>query len=148
VTNVVLDYGGLIASATWQIDPSRFGNWVAVTGSEGLTAVTAASGTLGTDPRGRWEVVESFPSVIEQATLTARGPALLAQTEVLDVDWSVTLTQGTWQGPDHIWIGDTITLAVNDGMWNFADPYRVVEMQIDIGESGEETVTLALVAAP
>jgi hypothetical protein len=147
VTNVVLDYGGLISSATWQVDPSRFGNWVGVTGSEGLTAVTASSGTLGTDPRGRWEVVESFPTIINQAVLTARGPALLAQTEVLDVDWSVTLTQGVWQGPSHFWIGDTITLAVNDGMWNFADPYRIVEMQIDIGDSGEEAVTLSLVAA-
>ncbi len=147
VTGVVLDYGGVISSASWQVDPTRFGNHVAVTGSEGLTPVTATSGTVATDPRGRWERVESYPSVVEQATLTARAPALLAQTSVLDVDWTVTLTPGRWLGPTHFWIGDTVTLAVKDGPWNFADPYRVVEMQIAIGESGEEVVQVSLVAA-
>lgn len=147
VKSVVLDYGGVVSSATWQVDPSRFANFVGVTGSEGLTAVTATSGTIATDPRGRWEAVESFPSVIEQATLTARAPALLAQTEVLDVDWTVVLTPGTWLGSAHFWVGDTITLAVNDGPWNFSAPYRILELQVAVGENGEEVVTLGLVAA-
>lgn len=147
VTNVVLDYGGLVSAAAWQIDPGRFANHVAVTGSEGLTPVTATSGTIGSDPRGRWELTEGSPSVINQATLTARAPALLAQTSVLDIDWQATLKPGVWNGPSHFWIGDTVKFAVNDGPWNFSDPYRIVEMQIAIGEDGQEDVTLSLVAA-
>lgn len=147
VTNVVLDWRGVVSAAVWQPDPSKFGNWVAATGAEGLTVATASSAGLGTDPRGRYERVESHPSIINQSVLNARAPALLAAAEVLAVDWQVTLTPGTWQGAGHIWLGDTVTLAVKDGMWNFADPFRVVEIQVSVGESGDEVVQLSLVAA-
>lgn len=146
-TGVVLDYGGAVTSAFWQIDPTRFGNWVGVSGAEGLTPVTAAATGLATDPRGRWEWIESYPTITNQATLDARAPALLAQAEVLGVDWTVTLAPGRWGGPDHFWIGDTVIFAVNDGPWDFAAPHRIIEMQVDIGDHGDETVTLKMVAA-
>lgn len=144
---VVVDYGGIVASARRQFDPTRFANSVAVTGSEGLTPATAVTGTIGTDPRGRFEVVESFPSIIDQSTLTNRTPQLLAQTSVLADQWTAVMTAGRWEGQSHIWIGDTVTFAVKKGRHNFADPYRVTELQIAVGESGEETVQLELVAA-
>lgn len=144
---VVLDYGGLVAKVHRQLDPKDFANSVLVTGAQGLTPVASVTAGIGTDPKGRLETSKGYPSITEQSTLNDRGPWLLDQTSVLRPTNSVTLRPGRWGGPTHIWLGDPVTLAINSGRLAVNDSHRVVEISVQPGDDGTETVTLGLLAA-
>lgn len=152
---VVLDYGGLVSAARLQ-GPAAYANAVIVTGKEGLTPVAAQHADILTDPRGRWELTESFPTVEQQASLTARAPALVDQLHELRAPWIVTIAQvldeitgeptgrSRWNGPAHIWLGDTITFRLQSGRFDFAAPYRIAEIGVDVGDNGSEVVKMGL----
>src|SRR6185436_5684959 len=70
----ILDFGGLIGSVSGQLDPADFANVATAIAGEGLTPAVAATDDVATDERGRWETVESFPTVSLQATLDAKAP--------------------------------------------------------------------------
>jgi hypothetical protein len=144
---VVLDYGGLISSARRQLDPNDFANSALVTGSSGLTPVTATTADIATDPRGRWETSAGYPSILNQSTLDARGPWLADQAAVLRPTWSATMRPGRWGGPSHVWLGDTVVLVVRSGRLNVAARHRVVEVGVQPGDDGDDTVTFGLLAA-
>lgn len=144
---VVLDYGGLISRINRQLDPKDFGNSTLVTGTQGLTPVANTTAGIGTDPRGRWEISAGFPTIQDQPTLDARGPWVLGQASTLRPTHRVVMRPGRWEGPTHIWLGDTVTLAFKSGRLNVADPYRVAEVSVQPGEDGTETVALGLLAA-
>jgi hypothetical protein len=146
-TNVVLDYGGVVARVARQLDPKDFANSVLVTGAQGLTPVATDTGTIGADPRGRWESSAGYPTIIEQATLNARSPWLLDETSTLRPTHTVTLRPDRWSGMSHIGLGDTVVLAVNSGRLVINDAHRVVEISVQPGDAGTETVTFGLVAA-
>lgn len=144
---VVLDYRGLVSRVNRQLDPKDFANSELVTGAQGLTPAAAVTAGIGTDPRGRWELSAGFPSIIEQATLNARSTWVLAQASTLRPTYTVVLRPGRWLGPSHIWLGDTVTLAIKSGRLSLADPFRVAEISVQPGEDGTETVALGLLAA-
>lgn len=156
---VVVDHGGLASRVRYNVDPSAdYGNHALVTGKDGLTPVSATSATIASDPRGRIEVSEAYPTVEEQATLNARAPQLLADIEVLRPTYLVTLAQekdddgqdlpsSRWKGPAHIWKGDTVNLSVHSGWLNVDDEFRVLQLEVAWGDSGSEVVTLGLVPA-
>jgi hypothetical protein len=58
--------------------------------------------------------------------------------------YTVRLKRGGWQGPDHIWLGDTVRLIIPSGRLDVDTTARVHEVAIDIDEDGGETVTLTL----
>ena len=64
-----------------------------------MSFVTAG---IGTDPRGRWEAAAGYPTIVEQATLTARAPWLLDQSSTLCPVYWVTLAPGRWEGATHM----------------------------------------------
>jgi hypothetical protein len=145
---VVLDYPGRITAIDYAFDPGGFGNVAMAIGSNTTTPVLATSGTIATDPRGRWERAVASPSIVEQATLTARAPFLLAQMETIRVDYRVTLRPNTWGGPTDVWLGDTVKLAVKSGnVQESMTPHRVTEITATPGDDGTEAIQFALVAA-
>lgn len=152
---VVLDFRGLVRSARRTFIADENGNHVIVTGGDGTTPVEASSAGIASDPRGRIELADAYPSVVEQSTLDARAPQLLADVEVIRPEWTVVLNmvdeaggRSRWEGPDHVWLGDTVTLGVRSTpRLNVADAYRVLEVSIADGIDGDEVVSLGLVAA-
>lgn len=147
---VKLDYGGLVTNVQYSYDPGDFANAVLVTGDQATTPVAAATAGIGTDPRGRWELAQGFPTISVQATLNDRAPWLLSQTSQVRPDYRVKLKPGRWDGPAMLWTGDTVYPAFKRG-WLTEDgsnAHRAVEIQIVAGESGEEDVQVGLLAVP
>lgn len=144
---VVLDYGGAISRINRQLDPKDFANSYLVTGSQGLTPVAAVTAGIGADARGRWETSAGYPTIVEQPTLNARGPWVLAQASTLRPTYTVTLAPGRWQGRSHIWLGDTVKLGARSGRLNIGDLFRVAEISVQPGDDGTETVSMGLLAA-
>lgn len=146
---VSLDYGsgGVLAGVRRVLSPSDFANAVMVTGGETTTPVLAVAAGIATDPRGRWAHTEAFANVSLQSTLTARAPWLLARTSVPRPEWAVRLRRGAWGGPDHIWLGEVVNVAVKSGRLSTQTSQRVVEISASIDEDGEEQVDIGLVSA-
>lgn len=145
---VVLDYGGLLTSARRVLNPADFANVALVTGSDETVPVEEVAGDVGTDPRGRWEVSQSFPSIVDQGTLDDRAVWVLGESSTLKPDWVVQFTLGRWGGPDHVWLGDIVTLAVRSGRLAVNAAHRVVELSVALDEAGRETVSAGLLAEP
>lgn len=144
---VVLDYGGLVSRVRRELSPGDFANSTLATGSQGLTPEVDVTAGIGTDPRGRWESSAGFPTIIEQTSLAAKAPWMLAATSTLRPAYSVTLTPGRWEGFSHVGLGDTVTLAINSGRLAVNSPFRVVEVSVQPGIDGDETVLLGLLAS-
>lgn len=148
VTGHVLDYGGVVAAASSSPSVGDDGNVAIALGSpDATTAEVRQSATIGTDPRGRWEIFDGQPSVTQQATVAARAAWLLAAAEAERPDWVVKLTPGRWNGRADWWLGDTVTLVIRDGDLDISEPARVGEISVSIGASGEEIVTVGLVTS-
>ena len=123
------------------------------TGSEETTPATADTGV--SDERGRWTVAEGFPSIERQSYLDGKATWLVDEASTVENAWTARLTSGTvaqdgtvtptWGGRDHLWIGDTVTLAVKSGREQVDGPHRVVELQAVPGEHGSESITVGLV---
>lgn len=142
-SGVVVDYGGVIAEVSKSL--AEFGNVGAATGNQETAPEVVAAATVGTDERGRWTVAQGFPSVSVQSTVEAKAQWLLDQGSSVVDQWRAVFTAGRWEGPDHVWIGDTVELRVQSGRLEVAGPHRVAELQVVCGESGAETVTVGLV---
>ena len=111
-----------------------------------MTPAVATAGTVGTDPRGRWERFEGNPSIVEQTTLDLRATWLLGQTSTLRPDLAVTLAPERWGGFADIDLGDTVSVAITSGRLALTGSHRVVEIIAVPGEDGTEQIMLGLVA--
>ena len=140
-TGVVLDWGGTIARFQRTITAEQFSSAPMATGGEGTVPVVAEAVDVDTDPRGRWELARSYPSITNQSTLDARAPWLLDQLGVLRPQHQLVFTQGRWDGPDHVWIGDTVALSLRSGRLAVDGAHRVLELGVVLDDSGRETVT-------
>lgn len=141
---VVLDFGGTIARLSGTLESGRFANAVGVTGAKTTTPAVAVAADVASDPRGRWERVESFPNVEEQSTLDERPDQLLDDALRLSSPLTATFTADRWEGPSHVWLGDIVTVNVQSGRFG-ALTQRVMEVQVSPGDDGTETVRLGLV---
>lgn len=141
----ILDYGGLVSQVT--VSTPTFANAAVVTGSTSTTPTEAASADVATDPRGRWGMTASFPSVVQQSTLTAKANWIVQEGQNAAVEYTATLSAGRWGGRDHVWVGDTVELRVQSGRLQVSDLVRVAELSVACGDHGTETVTAGLVGA-
>lgn len=147
-TGVVLDFGGLVVAFERLLSPADFGNAGVFSGDTSVTdPIDATAATLATDPRGRWEVSRAFPSIKEQATLVDRAAWVVAQAATLRPTWRITLAADAWEGPDHLWLGDTAQLAVHAGRLAVDAPHRIAEIAVTEDDNGVETVVMGLIAA-
>ena len=144
-TSAVLDYGGTVASLNREPDVAGYANSVMVTGGEGTAPVVRVASPT-TDPRGRWEGVFSYPSVAIQWSLESKADQLLAAGIKPPIAYAVTLAPGAWPGAVPVEVGDTAWLVLESGYRSEKVQVRVEELSVAIGDSGDETVTLAVVA--
>ncbi|GGV34277.1 hypothetical protein GCM10010182_67720 [Actinomadura cremea] len=150
---VVLILGGLAATVNREVNPGDYANalrYSGATGDEetpGPTPVELEAPLLDQAvdwPQGRWDAAHGDDGLVTQAALNARAAWQLAQSQVITPVYTVRLVRGGWDGPDHIWLGDTVRLIVPSGRLQVDSSLRVHEVQIDIDEDGGETVTLSL----
>jgi hypothetical protein len=144
---VILDYGGNVSKVSRTFSPGSFANDVAQKGSQELTTAYATSATIATDPRGRWEFVKAdATSVLNQTVLQQKAAGLLTAFNRPQYGWKITLREGRWTGFAQIDVGDTVRLVIRRPYRFTAvdEMVRVVDMDIAIGDSGEEIVDLAV----
>jgi hypothetical protein len=88
-----------------------FANAAVVSGdSQSTVPVFAASATVATDPRGRWEVASGFPSVILQSTLVEKANGVVADSETPTAQWSVSLDPARYDGDLYLKPGEYVNL--------------------------------------
>lgn len=142
VKDFVLDYGGTVSEVDRSIDPSRFANAIRATGDDSLTPETPVAGSF--DPTGRFDLQQGFTDIGSQSALSSAASGLLAETNAIPASYTVTLELGKWNGPDDLWVGDTCGLSVKRGRLDIDVVARVHEIKVDVGDSGEETVTVTV----
>lgn len=144
---VVLVLDGLAAAVRREVNPSDYANAIRYTGASGLTAVERDAALLEFPsewPQGRWDAVYGDDGLTTQAALNARAEWQLAESQVITPVYTVRLARGGWDGPDHIWLGDTVRLIIPSGRLDVDTTARVHEIEIDLDGDGGETVTLTL----
>jgi hypothetical protein len=148
----LLDYGGSVASFQRTVDPSTYANAVRLFGGTPTTppvgyAVPDASSTTpevlaGTAPQGRWERYVYDSEEYSQSRAQSRADALAAAAQVVTPTYTMTLKPGMWAGPDDLWIGDVCPVKLQVGRLDVDTELIVSSMIFDIGDDGEETVTV------
>lgn len=147
---VLLEYGGMVTSLQRQVDPSEYANAIRMTGKEGTdtepgpTPVEREAGDIGSVEQGRWDKAFGEHSLETQAVLNDRADWQLAESQTVRPSYTVTLRAGTWEGPGHIWVGDTVRLVVYSGRLQVDTRLRVYELGVDIADTGDDTISLTL----
>jgi hypothetical protein len=145
---VVLEYGGLVRSVTRNVDPGEYANAIRVTGdSSATTPPTPAerqAADIATVTQGRWDRAFGEHTIETQAALNDRADWQLAEAQVVTPSYSLGLRPGAWEGPDHIWVGDTVRLVIYSGRLQVGTSLRVHELGVGIGDDGTEAVTLTV----
>lgn len=95
-------------------------------------------------PEGVWESRISDETLVWQSEVEARADAELARLAMVQPAYTVTLRGGAWDGPEHIWLGDTVQLLVRSGRLQVDAQLRVLELKLDLGDSGQEQVELTV----
>jgi hypothetical protein len=143
VTGTVLDLNGVLSSVGRSLP--EFGNAAGANGDTTTSPVVSEDSDVATDERGRWTVAQSFPALSSQTTVAAKAAWLLDQAFTVEAAVTATFSPRRWDGPAHVWIGDTIELRVASGRLAVAGDRRVVEMSAVCGDDGTESITAGLV---
>lgn len=146
---VVLEYGGLVARVRREVNTSEYGNALRYTGKTDppLTAQELEAADIATAAQGRWDLVFGDDGLTTQAALNDRAAWQLSQSQVIRPAYTLTLRQGAWDGPDHIWLGDTVRIVIRSGRLGVDTTARVYEIGIGLGDDGSEAVEVT-VGAP
>ena len=134
------DYTGAITEVSWDYDTTQFANAARATSSGSNFAEELETVDVGTDPRGRWEAQLSWPDVETQEILEDRTQYLLEQSNVVPEEFTFKLRQGHWQGPNDLWLGDAIRVAMKYGALSLLKSLRVHNIEVSLDESGREDV--------
>lgn len=154
---VKLDYGGLIAHLTRVVDlPATYANWTRSSGDQQMSSedplgwkVERAVPDLATRPEGRWD--KEFPNAPELLTETALAGAAARNFAVASDTtprYDLTFSPGQWEGPNHVWVGDTVTVHAQRGRLNVATTTRVQTLTLSLDQSNHETVSVSVGPPP
>lgn len=151
VTNpLVLNYPGLVATVKRQVDSANYANYERVLGNnQSSLASTAqlASEAWTTDSYGvtvgLWMDNENASDVVDQATLDDRRNGYLNTMAVLQPLYSLTLRAGAYYS-GLFYMGDTVTLVVQSGRLNVNTQVRIMGIEYDIGDDGDENIVLTV----
>lgn len=138
--NFVAEHGRNVWALRRTVSSTDFANALRYSGADTLTAVTR---TIAPGPEGRWERQYGDPDIVNASTLNETADGALAAVSTIEPSYAVTLRQGGWN-PDLVWLGDVIRLVARSGRLDLNTTSRVVGVEIDLGESGEEEVRLQL----
>ena len=98
-------------------------------------------------PVGLWQNVENASDVSVQATLDQKAAGDLAYQGVLTPTYTLGLRPGTYTygNPN---MGDSVPLIINEGRLAVNTTVRVVGITYDIGDDGQEDITLTVGRPP
>lgn len=147
---VILEQGGLMQTATIDLDPSDYANALRYSGADGTddaagpTADELEAGGLGELPQGRWDAAFGDTSLNTQDMLDGRAAWQLGWSQVVRPVWTVVLKRGAWRGPSHIWLGDTVRVIAKRHGLDVDMSARVYEVAVTLSGDGDEQVQLTL----
>jgi hypothetical protein len=142
----VADYQGTVRAFVKTPLVDQYAN--VVRGDGGTTPSTATAPTLATDPMGRVE--RAVTVTVDTTQTTAQQDALVAKStaEALYVgnlpaaSFTLVLTSGVWD-PAVLNVGDNVPVVNLPGrLANFNGLQRLLSLQIDMSDDGDEQVTL------
>lgn len=140
VPNFVAEHGRNVWALRRTVSSTDFANAIRYSGDE---AIPAATRVVTPGPEGRWERQYGDPDIKTAATLAETADGAIFAVSTIEPSYAVTLRQGTWS-PGLVWLGDVIRLVARSGRLDVNTTSRVVGVEIDLGESGEEEVRLQL----
>ena len=146
-------YGSTVASLTRSVDSGDYANYWRVLGNNGSSdpaAAQLASEAFNTDannvgqvPVGLWQSGDNQADVSIQTTLDQTAQGNLALSGVLTPTYTLGLRPDayTWGNPN---MGDTVPLIVQSGRLNVNAAVRVLGLTFDIGDDGQEDITVTV----
>jgi hypothetical protein len=152
-TDLVLEYGSSVRALSRSVNSADYGNYWRVVGATPPTDSTAPpmyaekwnadANDVTRVPVGLWQSGDNASDVSVQTTLNEHAGADLARSGVLVPSYSLDLRPDwyTWGNPR---MGDVVTLRVRAGRLDVDTEVRVVGVAYDIGEDGDETVSLTV----
>lgn len=140
----VLDFGGIVTRVRRVFDPSKFANIIRQSGASGVTPVLQFASNFRTAPEGRWEGQYGDPELRTNDAVAKTAAAKILGTSRLLPTYQLTLAQGAWRGPGHIWLGDYVMPVVKAGRLAEVTKSRVYDIDIDVDVNNRETVTITV----
>ena len=138
----VAHWGSNVAAVSRTVDASHYATIVRQSGADDVPSQYAVVEDVDERPGGSWHVQVGDPDVLEESTLVEKAQAELEARQLIP-SYSLTLAPGTWRGPENLWLGDTLRLVVQSGhRLNVDTDVRVIEIEVDVGDDGGETVRL------
>lgn len=145
---VVMEYGGNVSRVRREVNPGSYANAIRVTGEAPTTAEVRQAADLAARPEGRWDGVYGFPTISLQSTLAQRADWQIDDAQQLEPTYTLTMNTDRWEGPSHIWLGDTVNLRVPSGRLMVDTLVRVHEIAVSLTEAGGESVQMTVGAIP
>jgi hypothetical protein len=142
---VILQYGDALTGTTWtrDLDTSAYADALRMTGTDPAPPVEVEATTIGSTAEGRWDAVTSCDEA-DPATLRARAVLALQSAGTLTPSYTIPLVPGAWDGPGHIWIGDTIHVSLASGRFRgVLETLRVLEIAATIGPDATQVTLTA-----
>jgi hypothetical protein len=118
------------------------------------TPVWAVAANIATDPRGRWELTQGWPTVTLQSTLNERTAAFLIASGVPVAHWNVQMEPGRWVTDSKITPGMFAVLIVPRTLAAPIGPpaekivVMVTQLSVNFDENGSMEVKVVVMERP
>lgn len=148
-----LVYGSTISTITRTLDSADYANYQRALGNNGSSDPAAAqlfgeawnadANNVTVSPQGLWMSDENAADVVIKQTLMDKAAGDLARSGLMVPSYAVGLRPGaySWGNPN---MGDVIPLVIQSGRLNVNTTIRVMGLTYDIGDDGQEDVSLVL----
>ena len=153
-SDLALVYGSTVANLTRSVDSGDYANYWRVIGDappgspDGTPpmfseAWNSDANNVGAVPVGLWQSGDNQADVTIQTTLDQTAQGDLALSGVLTPTYTLGMRPDayTWGNPN---MGDTVPLVVQSGRLNVNTAVRVLGITYDVGDDGQEDVTLTV----
>lgn len=142
----VLDLGGNVLQVSRTVSSSDYANSVRLNGGEpeeGTAPVSVRTvADIATTPEGRFETQIGFPDITSQSTLNDRADFELAKRAAITPSYVLRIADNRWEGPDQVWLGDTVPLILKSGRLNVVSDVRIRKFDIKLDQHGEEVINI------
>lgn len=150
VKTFVAEYGVNVSSLTRSVDSTDFANWDRFDGqpaADGTPVFAIGQPTdvitnPGGHPEGFWQDQQSAADVSVDTTLQQQADGYLAYHSRLVPSYTIKLIPGAWVSKADCWLGDTIELRIKSGRLNVDTAIRILGVDVDINDNGQETISL------